>query len=318
MKKIIALITIIICAFTCTIFFGAKIVNAEETIESEPTTESEPSEAITYPCKVISSIGDGGNALFDIEEGNVGDLVTAYIKPDFLFVVESIQINGASVAISSDNKYQFNLVEGENIVSATFVISNEKLTEISNLIKGVEENGISSIFTVSNLLTFVSWAISLFLSSGFFITLIRNKKIKSQTIEQVSNTVVETLESNNAQILKEFITNLIGPSLETITTKMDGMDDCIKVFCRCFVLAQDDTPENRLAIIEELTKLNNNDEALTKQIRSIVKEEQAAQEAKIEETNKAIEALKESNAKLTETTSSTSENASAEDSYGQL
>lgn len=318
MKKIIALITFIICAFTCTIFFGAKIVSAEETAESEPTIESEPSEVITYPCKVISSIGDGGNALFDIEEGNVGDLVTAYIKPDFLFVTESIQINGASVAISSDNKYQFNLIEGENIVSATFVISNEKLTEISNLIKGVEENGISSIFTVSNLLTFVSWAISLFLSSGFFITLIRNKKIKSQTIEQVSSTVVETLESNNAQILKEFITNLIGPSLETITTKMDGMDDCIKVFCRCFVLAQDDTPENRLAIIEELTKLNNNDEALTKQIRSIVKEEQAAQEAKIEETNKAIEALKESNAKLTETTSSTSENASTEDSYGQL
>lgn len=273
--------------------------------------DSEPTEEVTYPCHVIVSAGKGGDVLFDITEGNVGDTVTAYIKADFLFSVSAIQFNGTAIELSSDGKYQFTLVEGENVLSAEFKVNNEKLTEIANLINGVKEDGFSSLFTISNLLNVISWVISTILSSGFLITLIKSKRLKSKTVDEVVEIVVNTLQSEDAKVLKEFLEKLIGPALETMTSKIDGINDCMLTFCRCFALAQDDTPENRLAIINELTKLNNSDEKLTAQIRAIVKEEQKAQEEKIVARDKAIEELKENNAKLV-----TKKNSG--DSYGQI
>lgn len=306
MKKIFALFSIILTGFAF-LFIGGNVYAAEG--DPEPTTDTQ--EVTTYPCKVVANLSKGGDVMFDIEEGQIGDIVTAYVKADFLFAVSSVQINGTSIELSSDGKYQFTLVEGDNIFSVEFKVNNEKLTEIANLINGVKEDGFTSLFTVSNLLNVISWVISVFLSSGFFITLIKNKKLKSKTVDEVVEIVKETLQSENAEILKEFVEKLVGPALETITSKMDAMDDCMKVFCRCYVLAQDDTPENRLAIINELTKLNNNDEALTAQIRAIVKEEQKAQEEKIVARDKAIEELKKNNANLVTKKDSG-------DSYGQI
>lgn len=302
-KKIFVFGSILLSLF-CVIFISSNVYAAEG--DEIPTEE-----VVTYPCHVKISSTKGGDVLLDIEEGNVGDTVTAYVKADFLFAVSSLQINGTSMELNSDGKYQFTLVEGENVVSVEFKVNNEKLTEIANLINGVKENGFQSLFTVSNLLNLISWVISLLLSSGFFITLIKNKKLKSKTIDEVVEIVKETLQSENAEILKQFLDALIGPALETMTSKMDAMDDCMKVFCRCYVLAQDDTPENRLAIINELTKLNNSDEALTAQIREIVKQEQKAQEEKIVARDKAIEELKKNNENLVKKEDSG-------DGYGQL
>lgn len=285
--------------------FGGNVYAAEE--NSEPSTQ----EVTTYPCKVVTSLSKGGDVLFDIEEGNVGDVVTAYVKADFLFNISTIQINGESVEINSDGKYQFALIEGDNVFSVEFKVNNEKLTEIAELVNGVKENGFTSLFTISNLLNVISWVISVFLSSGFFITLIKNRKLKSKTVDEVVDIVKETLGVEVAQALKSYLDNLMSPALNIITSKIDGINDCMLTFCRCFVLAQDDTPENRLAIINELTKLNNSDEKLTNKIREIVKQEQKVQEDKIVARNEAIENLKKAN-----------ENIKIEevsgDSYGQL
>lgn len=303
-KKIFIFCSIIL-SFFGVIALGITNVYADE-VGGDPIEEVEEK-----PCKVTIITSKGGDAMVDIEEGEVGDVVTVYAKADFLFSVESIKINGVSVALNQDGKYQFNLVEGENIVSAEFKVNNEKLSEIANLISGVKEDGFQSLFTVGNLLNFVSWIISILLSSGFFITLIRTRKLKSKTIDEIVEIVTGTLESENAKILKEFLDKLIGPALDTITLKMDAMDDCMKVFCRCYVLAQDNTPENKLAIINELTKLENNDEALTTQIRAIVKQEQKAQEEQIIARDKAIEELKKNNENLVKKDNSG-------DGYGQL
>lgn len=262
-----------------------------------------------YPCKVVGVFTSGGDVMFDKEYGNVGDIITFYAKPDFLFNVSLIKINGEEIKISKDGKYQFELVEGNNVVTVDFKINNEKLTEIADLINGVKEEGFASLFTVSNLLNLITWAVGVLLSSGFFITLIKSKKLKAKTVDEVVDVVKSTLKDENAKILLNFLKNLMKPTLDKITLKMDSVDECMKVLCRCILLSQDDTPQNRLAIIEELTKLQNNDETLTEQIRSIVKQEQKAQEEKIIARDKAIEELKENNAKLVE---------EEDDSYGQI
>jgi len=261
--------------------------------------------------KVISNVSDGGDILLDITEGKVGEEVTAYIKPNFLFSVASIKINGADVEINDNGVYKFKLIEGDNTVDVEFKINNEKLAELAKLINQVKDNGFSSLFTMANLLNLISWIVSTIFTSGFFITLIKSKKLKAKTVDEVVEIVKGTLQSENAQTLKEFLNSLIEPMLDTLVQKIDSMDDCMKVFCRCFILAQDDTPENRLAIISELTKLKNSDEELTAQIRNIIREEQKAQEEKLVARDKAIETLEKNNAELIR-------KEDTEDSYGQL
>ncbi|MBR3208878.1 MAG: hypothetical protein IKF82_01275 [Bacilli bacterium] len=276
---------------------GLGIMTA--TVTYADTTAGEPVEVKEeYPCHIKELVGKGGNILFDKTEGEVGDVVTAYIKADFLFVVKSIKFNDNVVQISKDNKYEFTLVEGENTVVVECEVNNEKLTEIAELINGVKENGFASLFTINNLLNLISWVLTLFLSSGFFVTLIRNKKIKAKTVEQVQEAVTEVIDTKVSEGITNFLKDILKPIIENLLEKIDGSDECMRVLCRCFVLAQDNTAENRLAIINELTKLNNSDEKLSNQIRAIIKEEQKAQQAKIEARDKAIEELEEANKNL--------------------
>ena len=290
MKKFFILITILL-------IFGVLIttpVFAEEINANEGNEEK-----IDYPCKVVGSLSDGGDVLFDITEGNVGDIVTAYVKADLFFSVTSVQINGTSVAINSDGKYQFELVDGENIFSVQFAIDNAKLEEVAGLIDNVKENGFSSLFTIENLLNLISWAFTLFLGSGFFITLIKSKKIKSKTIEQITEVIFNIMKTEQGKSLTNFLNTFGKEVLDKINLKIDNMDECMKVLCRCFVLAQNDTPENRLAIINELTNLSNSDKDLSEQIRNIIREEQKKQQQNIIERDRAIESLKENNESLT-------------------
>lgn len=309
LKKVLILGSVLLASIgiaTCTVtqaqtVEGEKIVLLEETTtgtetpaETTPTAEA----PVEYPCKVKETVSKGGTVLFDKTEGDVGDVVTAYIKADFLFSIKSIKFNDAEVKINSENKYEFTLVEGENILSVDCEINNEKLTEIADLINGVQKNGFASLFTVSNLLNLISWVVTVFLSSGFFITLIRNKKIKATTVNQVKNAVIDTLDSNISEALLKFLEKVITPILNTMLEKVDGTNECIKIFCKCYALAQEDTPENRLAIINELTKLSNNDEELTNKIKQIIRQEQKAQEEKIAARDKAIEDLETTNDNL--------------------
>ena len=301
---------ILILAFTslaliATFAFGISVFAEEQPVNPDDTQETQQ-----YPCTVVENVGNGGAVSFTVTEGNVGDVVTALVKPDFLYSVTSVKINGQDVKITKDGKYEFALVEGENLFQVEFAVNNEKIQEIVNLVEQTKENGIASLFTVSNLLTFVTWLITALLSSGFFITLIRNKKLRSATIADVQNAVTSSVNAEVAKAINEFLEKTFNVVLNTITDKVDGTNECMKVVCRCLVLAQNDTPENKLAIINELTNLNVDDEELTNKIRGIVKEEQAKQQEKIAARDKAIEDLKQSN-----------ENLSAKedlDNYGQL
>lgn len=301
-KKVLVLVFASL-VFVLAIGFGFS-VHAEEVPDGDGTQE------VQYPCKVVETIGTGGDVLFDKTEGNVGDIVTALVKANFLYSVNTVTINGKAVEIAKDGKYEFALVDGENTFTVDFVVNNEQLQEVVGLIEQAKENGIASLFTVNNLLTVITWVVMGLFSSGFFLTLIKNKKLKASTINQVQTAVTSSVNTEVAKAINEFLEKTFKIVLNTITEKVDGTNECMKVICRCLVLAQNDTPENKLAIINELTNLNVDDEELTNKIRGIVKEEQAKQQAKIVARDKAIEELKQSNENL-----SVKEDL---DNYGQL
>lgn len=295
----------IVSAFVFASCFSFKVF-AEEAEGGETQQE------VQYSCKVIEDVGSGGNVTFDKLEGNVGDTVTAYVKPEFLFSVSSVKVNGTDLQITSDGKYEFVLVEGNNTFSVEFVINNEKLQEIAVLVNQAKEEGITSLFTVENLLTVITWVVMGLFSSGFFFTLIKNKKLKAKTVNEVQYAVNQTVSKETAKAIENFLNGSLNDIIENILTKIDGTNECMQTFCRCLILAQDGTPESRLAIVSELTKLLTSDEKLSNQIRAIIKEEQEKQQAAIAQRDKAIEELKESNENLVVA------KEEVEDNYGQL
>lgn len=267
----------------------------------------------TTPCNVELNVNNlsYGDIITDIESGNVGDIVTVKVTPNFLCKVVSVSANGTQLVKNEAGYYTFALVEGQNIISAEFAVDNEELTYLVEQFANAKAGNWEAIFSVENLLTFISWAISLVLSSGFFITLIKNRKVKVKTQDEISATVkaanAESIINTVNEVLEKVLSKTLGKYLE----KTDSLDESVKVLVKCFCLSQENTPEARLAIMEELTKLNQTQKDLTAQIKQIINEEIAKNKEIANSKHKTLEDLKAANEKITKV-------SSGDDSYGQI
>lgn len=266
-----------------------QVETGTETGEGENPTETEKTGTV-----VIGTM-EHGEVLCDIESGKVGDIVTLYVKGDFLYSVESVKMNGTDLTAMENGNYQFYLVEGENLVTATFKVNNAQVEEITKIVDSVREKGIGSILTVDNLLTLIYFLISAVFSSGFFISLLKSKRLKTQTIEDVSRETKKVLEKCTKEEIVNFLKNTIQPTVEKMLDKVDEVNEISTTLCECFILAQENTPEARLAIIDKLTKLQTANKELSEQIRKIIMEQKKAEEEKIAERDKAIQELKDAN-----------------------
>lgn len=285
--------------------FGTGYVANEgvssDVVEENTSSEEESSDTVIteeYDCYVTIVASKGGEILTDITEGNVGDVCTLYVGENLFYDLSSIEVNGVALIANEDKTYTFALVEGENVITSTFVINNEEVSSVLQTLEKAKNGDWSQIFNVDNVLTVVSWIITTLLSSGFFITLIRTRKIKAKTINEVHDAIKEVSESTVAEAIKNFLETTMGDSLTTITAKLDSTNEVCKVLARCFMLSQENTPESRLAIIKELTDLKTNEEELSNKIKLIIsnqiEESNKIQEAKIAKLNE----LKKANDKI--------------------
>lgn len=265
---------------------------------------------------IIESDIKGGDVIADIEEGKVGDVVTLKVSANAFYMLTSISVNGTNLTKNENGLYTFQLVKGENKVSVVFDIDNDQIKQIAGLIDDVKDNGLSSILNVDNLFKIISWAITVFFGSGFFLTLIKNKKIKSSTIEEMSKNCYDIVEQINAEKTSDFLNNVMGKTIDGLTDDISEMKKVMLSMCKCMLLAQENTPEARLSIITELTNLKNDDTELVKKIQSVIKNEQEKNAKKIEDRANAINELKEANKNLEPISEKNDE--TEEEFYGQL
>ena len=296
---ILSVISAIILFFTL-----SMAVNAEEAPQED------------VGIVIIESDIKGGDVIADIEEGKVGDVVTLKVSADAFYMLTSISVNGANLTKNENGLYTFQLVKGENKVSVVFDIDNDQIKQIAGLIDDVKDNGLSSILNVDNLFKIISWAITVFFGSGFFLTLIKNKKIKSSTIEEMSKNCYDIVEKINVEKTSDFLNNVMGKTIDGLTEDISEMKKVMLSMCKCMLLAQENTPEARLSIITELTNLKNDDTELVKKIQSVIKNEQEKNAKKIEDRANAINELKEANKNLEPISEKNDE--TEEEFYGQL
>lgn len=287
--------------------------NAIVPVQEEEIPEVDEEPEIVYPCNVVINVSNinYGDVLADLEGGEVGQVVTLRVAPNVLCKVVNVTANGVQLVKNETGNYTFALVEGNNTVSVEFAVDNEQLTYLADQIGNIKNGNWEDIFSVNNLLNFISWAITLLLSSGFFVTLIKNKKIKSKTADEIAEAVKLANETSIVETVNKVLEKVLGDSYYTYLEKTDSIDETMKVLTRCFVLSQENTPEARLAIIQELTNLKTNQNELTEKVKALINAEIQKNNAENAEKLKAIQALKEANNKI-------NTNNSGGDTYGQI
>ena len=302
MKKVCLLFALISGLF----MFNPKV----ELISAEEITQNEE---VVYSSNVVIDNIENGDIIVDVLEGNVGDKVTFKVSPYVLYKVETVTVNGVAITPNNDGIYEFLLVEGENKVNATFVVNKAELETIAGVLADARNGDWSQIFTLDNMLTFISWIITTLLSSGFFITLIKSKKIQSKTASEISGAVEVLINSKFGEMAETFLKNTIMPIMEKYNVSIEYMEKTMKALSRCFVEAQKNTPESRLTIMEILTDLDTNQKNLKDEVREIIEKEVAKSKEETAKLTKDLENLKRANQEMTST-----EKVKEDEEYGQI
>ncbi len=266
-KKLLGLF--LVCAMLLTVGFVVK-VHAEG---EEPV--------VTYTSSVVvNGAIEHGKVAVNTVEGNAGDIVTVTVEPDILYVIDAVYANGTQILTNEDGLYQFALVEGENTVNAKFVINNEALETITELVEKAKDEGFDSLFQPKNIILLIFALLSLLEGTGLIVVVNKLKKAAPVADELAAKTVEKAVEEKFMPIVSE-------------------NKELTKTLTKCFILSQENTPEARLKIVDELTKVQNNNQELANQVVSAIND--AIEKAKEVQNDKikALDELEQANNNLT-------------------
>jgi hypothetical protein len=305
-------------------------ISSSEVISSSEDTSS--SSIVIQECVVTSNVfyldengtkvADAkkkyGDVYLSLDGGNVGDTCIAIVSsnPDFdihsqsvylyKYKVAKFLVNGVEIQPSNVEKgeYTFELVEGNNAVEVIFSGKSEiSVTDIAKL-------NWASLFTVDNLLKLLTIVVLAFVSSGYFITLIKKATIARKAALEAQN---ET-EKKMTALIEKFLTDTVKPLIAKETELSNENNETVKALMRVALLSQEGTPESKLAIIKELQEYKSSDKELSEKVKAIVEKAISDNKVKEEEEKKSIEEAKKSIDSLKEV----EEEEKKEENYGKL
>ena len=242
------------------------------------------------PCQIAVLESEYGEVVKDVNAGQIGQIVNFQIKPYMFYKVVEVEVNGVKLSCDAKGNYVFSLVEGDNNIIITYDVNNSQLSILAENLANIKNGNWEDIFNIGNLMQVVSWFITIFFSAGYLVLMVKGKKLKAKTTDEVVDITNNTINDTVNPLITNFLDNAFAPIVTNIDSKLVSTEEACKTLARCFVLSQENTPEARLAIINELTALQKNNEDLSKQVKSIILEE--VEKAKEAENKKKV-ALKE-------------------------
>ena len=154
------------------------------------------------------------------------------------------------------------MVEGENKISIKFIIDKELLGEMSTVVEQASNKDWTNLFSVKNIITTVAFL----LNSGILFAIaryyIKDKKLEKKVENKIETTVSNVLPDASKKIILEALEKLITPYFAQIQATTADLQVVMATMCRCLALAQEGTPEARIAITKELSALSLSDNAL--------------------------------------------------------
>lgn len=256
MKKIIFLVPLVL------ISSGALLVG-----NNQIATYAEDS----YPCQVIIEQPEHGEISTDISFGEVGDIVTITATSDSLYEIEYVAVNDEMLE-GIDGVYTFALVEGDNVITSSFILNQTIFGDLSTIVTEIQNQDWENlVYTI----------ISLIFDSGIIIALITyliRARGLNKTMQNISTTVVPNTT-------KEVVKTLIEPMFSQTVQDSAASREIMMVLVKCMVLMQQNTPEAKLAILDELAKLQNiTDINSVNDVKKYIDNKIAEHNQKLEET----------------------------------
>lgn len=225
--------------------------------DNSSSSSGSDSYVITKPCQVIIEKTEHGTITTDIQEGEIGEIVTVTAKHDLLYKVESLLVNGAAL-IEDENtsgKYTFALVEGENKIVAKFVVDKELCGTLSNMISQASNKDWTNLFTVENVIVLIKWV----LDGGILIAIIRyfikDKKLASTVEKKVEEVTSKIVPNATKEAVLENTKTIIEPMFNQAVQDSALTRQLMSIMVKCMVLMQQNTPESKIAILDEFEKL---------------------------------------------------------------
>ena len=113
MKKVLVFVFVLLGFFSLNVAF----LHAEELEEGEEPIIEEPVVEEPVIGKVVIGECQYGSATVNVEEGEVGEIVTIYPNAQFLCSLKAVKVNGVDIAKNGNGEYQFALVEGDEVLN---------------------------------------------------------------------------------------------------------------------------------------------------------------------------------------------------------
>lgn len=264
----------------------------------KPVVDEEVDEEIVYPCNVVIIDSSYGEVVVDITEGNVGDVVTITPKSYAFCKLVNIMVNGVAITPNESGVYEFLLVEGENKITSVFEISREDMAILAENINNYEKGFFEKIFSIENIFNLISWVMTTLFSTGFLVVLLKNKKVKALTGDEISTSVNDKIPEKVTAVVEQVVQEVFSPMFNTMTEAFKNINNCIETLTRCTILAQENTSESRLAIVDEIAKVKSSTKELQEEARAIINSEVISNMKKKLEQKLAIEELEKKNQEI--------------------
>lgn len=280
--------------------FGVGLTLKQEAKINEPIivlaegegTETE-TETEVLPCQVVIEAVEHGSITTDISEGNVGDICTITAKHDLLYKVSHVSVNGVELIESEtiSGEFSFALVEGTNTITASFVVDEELCGSLTDIINEAIEQDWDNLFTVENVITLVKWV----LDGGILIAMIRyyvkDKKLEKKLEDKVQSTVQKIIPETTKNTVVATVEKVIEPMFTEIKADYIEMMKALGIFAKCTALSQENTPDSRRAILDELSGLKIGDLETIGEVKKYIEEMVEKHNKAYEETLAAIKEL---------------------------
>lgn len=269
---------------------------------SEPEEPAEPETPEVFECLVVVPEKEHGKVLVDKKEGHVGDIVTITLNPDLFYISSYVKVNGVSLVEDEDirDTYKFALVEGNNEIDVHFAIDEELLGKMSTMVEEASNKDWTNLFSVKNVITLIAFV----LDGGILIAVVRyfvkDKKLADKVEKKVETTVKNVVPDVTKEIVLKNIEELIIPYFSKLDLGFNDIQEMLVVFCRCFALMQENTPESRIAITKELASLKLSDKASINMIESKINDFIKDQSNKMAALTQKLSDLKTENKEIVE------------------
>lgn len=266
--------------------------------EEEPVIpEGGVEETPVYTCSVVLGTIEHATVSVDVTEGNVGDLCTVTVNHDLFYLIDNVTVNNTALVESETTSgvYTFAMVEGVNTINVKCVVDQETLGTLSKIYEEASNKDWKNLFTWENVITIIKWV----LDGGILIALaryyIKDKKLEGKvekTVKDTMNTVIpETTKTavvtTVSEVVQPMFTQVVADSVET--------KQAISVLVKCIALMQQNTPEAKAAIVNELSNLGISDKTTLAEIKAYIEKVVNDNMNAYKETMERLENIKKSN-----------------------